>query len=50
MKSFVVLAAVFCVSRVDCSSVSSVRSVEKCQVPLPLVRNLEELCSNTELQ
>ena len=55
MKSFVataliVLAAVFCISHVDGSRVSSVRSVEKRQVPLPPVRNLEEPCSSAELQ
>ena len=53
MKSFVataliVLAAVFCISHVDGSRVSSVRSVEKRQVPLPPVR--VSICSNTELQ
>ena len=53
MKSFVttaliVLAAVFCVSHVDGSRVSSVRSVEKRQVPLPPVR--VSICSDTELQ
>ena len=53
MKSFVatvlvVLAAVFCISRVDGSRVSSVRSVAKRQVPLPPVR--VSICSNTELQ
>ena len=49
MKSFVatVLAAVFCISHVD-GSVSSVRSVEKRQVPLPPVR--VSTCSSTELQ
>ena len=55
MKSFVatvliVLAAVFRISHVDGSRVSSVRSVEKRQVPLPPVRNLEEPCSSAELQ
>ena len=55
MKCFVataliVLAAVFCISHVDGSSVSNVKSVEKRQVSLPPVRNLEEPCSNTELQ
>ena len=54
MKCFVataliVLAAVFCISYVDGSSVSNVKSVQKRQVPLPPVRNLG-LCSNTELQ
>ena len=55
MKCFVatpliVLAAVFCISHVDGSSVSNVKSVEKRQVPLPPVRNIEESCSITELQ
>ena len=55
MKSFVataliVLAAVFCISHVDGSRGSSVNSVQKRQIPLPPVRNLEEPCSNTELQ
>ena len=55
MKCFVattliVLATVFCISHVDGSSVSNVKSVQKRQVPLPPVRNLEEPCSNTELQ
>ena len=55
MKCFVatiliVLATVIFISHVDGSSVSSVKSVQKRQVPLPPVRNLEEPCSNTELQ
>ena len=44
----VVLAAVFCISHVDGGRVSSVRSVEKRQVPLPPVR--VSICSETELQ
>ena len=53
MKSFVataliVLVAVFCISHVDGSRVSSVRSVEKRQVPLPPER--VSTCSNTELR
>ena len=55
MKCFVataliVLVAVFCISHVDGNSVSNVKSVQKRQVPLPPVRNLDEPCSNTELQ
>ena len=50
MKSFVatVLAAVFCISHVDGSSASEVKSIEKRQVPLPPVRN--QTCTSTELQ
>ena len=53
MKCFVattliVLAAVFCISHVDGSSVSEVKSVEKRQVPLPLERI--STCTLTELQ
>ena len=55
MKCFVataliVLAAVFCISHVDGSRTSEVKSIEKRQVPLPPVRSLDEPCSNTELQ
>ena len=55
MKCFVataliVLAAVFCVSHVNGSRVSEVNSVQKRQVPLPPVRNLEYPCSDTALQ
>ena len=46
--ALIVLAAVFCISHVDGSRVSSLRSVEKCQVPLPPER--VSTCSNTELQ
>ena len=53
MKCFVataliVLAAVFCISHVDGSRTSEVKSVQKRQVPLPPVRN--QTCSLTELQ
>ena len=53
MKCFVattliVLAAVFCISHVDGSSVSEVKSVEKRQVSLPPERI--STCSRTELQ
>ena len=51
MKSFVatvlvVLAAVFCISHVDGSSASEVKSIEKRQVPLPPGNT----CTSTELQ
>ena len=48
--ALIVLATVFCISHVDGSRASNVNSVEKRQVPLPPVRNLDEPCSNTELQ
>ena len=48
--ALIVLVVVFCISHVDGSSVSNVKSVQKRQVPLPPVRNLDEPCSNTELQ
>ena len=55
MQSFVattliVLAAVFFISHVDGSRTSEMKSVQKRQVPLPPVRNIEEPCSSTELQ
>ena len=53
MKSFVVtalivLATVFCISHVDGSRASEVKSIEKRQVPLLPVRN--QTCTFTELQ
>ena len=53
MKCFVaialiVLLAVFCISHVDGSRASEVKSIEKRQVPLPPERN--QTCSFTELQ
>ena len=48
--ALIVLAAVFCVSHVDGSRASEVKSIEKRQVPLPPVRNLEESCSDARLQ
>ena len=48
--ALIVLAAVICISHVDGSRASEVKSIEKRQVPLPPVRNLEEPCSDTELQ
>ena len=50
VTALIVLAAVFCISHVGGSRASEVKSVQKRQVPLPPVINLEEPCSNTELQ
>ena len=55
MQSFIataliVLAAVFCISHVDGSRASEVKSVVKRQVSLPPVRNIDEPCSNARLQ
>ena len=55
MKCFVatilvVFAAVLCISHVDGSRDSEVKSVEKRQVPLPPVRIIDEPCDSTELQ
>ena len=46
--ALIVLAAVFCISHVDGSRASEVKSVQKRQVPLPPERN--QTCSSTELQ
>ena len=48
--ALIVLAAVFCISHVDGSRASEVKSIQKRQVPLPPVRNLEESCSDARLQ
>ena len=50
VTALIVLVVVFCISHVDGSNLSNVKSVEKRQVPLPPVRNIEESCSITELQ
>ena len=48
VTALIVLAAVFCISHVDGSRASEVKSIEKRQVPLLPVRN--QTCSPTELQ
>ena len=48
VTALIVLATVFCISHVDGSRASEVKSVQKRQVPLPPERN--QTCSPTELQ